>query len=312
MEMMREFAKNPLASLGSDEDEDEDDVVSSGEAGGLKRSVSKISDLLRIGFGDAGGRIIGTNLASRDGELNTRVPGTRIHGIFGCAPGLPRIRNTFAHVGGCCIACARAYDTRTPADASHLSHLVVSGAATPCMPLDRFVVVFHFALLTECLKESIMIFVNHVAGVVHKAVHGHAGSCNKNIGEAWLVVWPLKSATDKGQVLPRGTVVQAITGGTGHTTADCALAAFVLSPLLIKGNEAIAQLSQHAELQRASPGYEISMGYGLHSGWAIEGAIGSDLKIDASYLSPNVNLASRLEAASKQYHVPLLFSSEVT
>jgi class 3 adenylate cyclase len=73
----------------------------------------------------------------------------------------------------------------------------------------------------------------------------------------------------------------------------------------------LTQLSQQAELQRRCPGYEISMGYGLHCGWAIEGAIGSDLKIDASYLSPNVNLASRLEAASKQYHVPLLFSREV-
>lgn len=35
---------------------------------------------------------------------------------------------------------------------------------------------------------------------------------------------------------------------------------------------------------------------------------GSEYKIDASYLSPNVNLASRLEAATKQYHVPLLLS----
>ena len=174
-----------------------------------------------------------------------------------------------------------------------------------------FVVVFQFALLTDCLQESIMLFVNHVAGVVHKVVHGHAGSCNKNIGEAWLVVWPLKSATDSGAVLPRGSEVEALTGGTGHTTADCAVAAFALAPLLIKGNDQIAQLSQRAELQRASPGYEISMGYGLHSGWAIEGAIGSDLKIDASYLSPNVNLASRLEAATKQYRVPLLFSSDV-
>lgn len=37
----------------------------------------------------------------------------------------------------------------------------------------------------------------------------------------------------------------------------------------------------------------------MHIGWAIEGAIGSELKIDASYLSPNVNLASRLNAVSK-------------
>lgn len=31
-------------------------------------------------------------------------------------------------------------------------------------------------------------------------------------------------------------------------------------------------------------------------------------KIDASYLSPNVNMASRLEAATKQYGVPILVS----
>ena len=43
---------------------------------------------------------------------------------------------------------------------------------------------------------------------------------------------------------------------------------------------------------------KISMGFGLHCGWAIEGAIGSDFKIDASYLSPNVNLASRINAAT--------------
>ena len=58
------------------------------------------------------------------------------------------------------------------------------------------------------------------------------------------------------------------------------------------------------------PGYKVSMGFGLHTGWAIEGAIGSFFKIDASYLSPNVNMASRLEAASKQYGVPILVSGD--
>jgi Adenylate cyclase, family 3 (some proteins contain HAMP domain) len=53
------------------------------------------------------------------------------------------------------------------------------------------------------------------------------------------------------------------------------------------------------------------MGFGLHVGWAIEGAIGSEYKIDASYLSPNVNMASRLEAATKQYGVPILISGEL-
>lgn len=35
---------------------------------------------------------------------------------------------------------------------------------------------------------------------------------------------------------------------------------------------------------------------------------GSEYKVDASYLSPNVNMASRLEAATKQFGVTLLMS----
>lgn len=58
------------------------------------------------------------------------------------------------------------------------------------------------------------------------------------------------------------------------------------------------------------PGYQVKMGFGLHVGWAIEGAIGSKFKIDASYLSPNVNMASRLEAATKQFGSTILISGD--
>lgn len=46
-------------------------------------------------------------------------------------------------------------------------------------------------------------------------------------------------------------------------------------------------------------------------GWAIEGAIGSDFKIDASYLSPNVKLSDHLELLTKTYGVPILISGEL-
>lgn len=54
--------------------------------------------------------------------------------------------------------------------------------------------------------------------------------------------------------------------------------------------------------------YRVRMGFGLHVGWAIEGAIGSEFKIDASYLSPNVNMSARLEGMTKIYGVPLLLT----
>lgn len=53
------------------------------------------------------------------------------------------------------------------------------------------------------------------------------------------------------------------------------------------------------------------MGFGLHVGWAIEGPIGSEYKIDASYLSPHVHMASRLEGATKAYGANMLITDSV-
>ena len=64
-------------------------------------------------------------------------------------------------------------------------------------------------------------------------------------------------------------------------------------------SEKLAKYKLNEGLNSRMPNYSVKMGFGLHVGWAIEGAIGSNFKIDASYLSPNVNMASRLEAATK-------------
>ena len=76
----------------------------------------------------------------------------------------------------------------------------------------------------------------------------------------------------------------------------------------IKVSRKLVKYKENKELNDRMPNYSVKMGFGLHVGWSIEGAIGSFYKIDASYLSPNVNMASRLEAATKQFGVPLLIS----
>lgn len=54
----------------------------------------------------------------------------------------------------------------------------------------------------------------------------------------------------------------------------------------------------------------VKLGFGMHLGWSIEGAIGSVFKIDASYLSPNVNMASKLEEKTKEYGVVIILSAD--
>ncbi len=78
-----------------------------------------------------------------------------------------------------------------------------------------------------------------------------------------------------------------------------ALVSFIKIFLTVRKSVELKDYCEMPEIQARLPGYKIKMGFGLHIGWAIEGAIGSLFKIDASYLSPNVNMASRLEAATK-------------
>ncbi|KAA0155869.1 hypothetical protein FNF29_01288 [Cafeteria roenbergensis] len=96
-------------------------------------------------------------------------------------------------------------------------------------------------------------------------------------------------------------------------TADNALAAFLKVIVDIhnankRGGVLYPFLRHRAIRRRFGKSFRVELGFGLHLGWAVEGAVGSAYKVDASYLSPHVNLAARLEALTKYYGVPLLIS----
>merc|ERR1719203_2691832 len=76
----------------------------------------------------------------------------------------------------------------------------------------------------------------------------------------------------------------------------------------VNTSRVLAVYRGHPGLLQRLPNYRVQLGFGLHCGWVIEGAIGSEFKIDASYLSPNVNVASRLESAASQLGVYMLIS----
>lgn len=53
------------------------------------------------------------------------------------------------------------------------------------------------------------------------------------------------------------------------------------------------------------------MTFGMDAGWAIEGAVGSSYKIDATYLSSHLNMASRMMCAAKQFKVAILITQQM-
>jgi hypothetical protein len=122
-------------------------------------------------------------------------------------------------------------------------------------------------------------------------------------------VWKFKHQEEFFVDVPKGEKLKV----SKHTqyTADLALFSFLKIIAKINKFSHILDYRNNQALNERMPGYKVKMGFGLHFGWAIEGAIGSMFKIDASYLSPNVNMASRLEAATKQYGVCLLASGAI-
>lgn len=70
------------------------------------------------------------------------------------------------------------------------------------------------------------------------------------------------------------------------------------------------QILVYRQDSRLADDFRVNLAFGLHAGWAIEGAVGSTRKIDATYLSPHVNIAARMCSGTKQYGVDVLLSDE--
>lgn len=150
----------------------------------------------------------------------------------------------------------------------------------------------NFIDITEVLQDEVMIFVNRIAAVVHSCANEFFGNPNKNFGNAFLLAWRLSDQSPSKQ----------------QKLADMAVVSIIKIIANINKSSLLAEYRNHPKLVKRLPNYRVRMAFGMHSGWAIEGAIGSEFKIDASYLSPDVDMAARLEACNKQYGTLVLIS----
>merc|ERR1711871_1887560 len=281
----------------------------------LNNTIGRIQQLLRVGFGSAGGEIVAKNLLAAEAGEAPKVAskfGLRVYGIWG------------------------------------------------------FCIIEDFNEILVALDDDIMTFVNCVAGMVHTEVGKNKGAVNKNIGEAFLLTWKTKPATDPllknedgtpfneldfvqgkvcdpatGKMIDEGTkeyYFDKLAGGglpglDQQEAAECALKSCKaiaekldtemddrLNSALCKPGSFGAAPDQRKTLLEVlrtsdvipnSERFRVHMGVGLNYGWGIEGAIGSEHKVDASYLSPNVNTAARLETANHQFGTKMLISQIV-
>lgn len=186
----------------------------------------------------------------------------------------------------------------------------------------------NFTDVTDVLQDHVMVFVNQISEIVHSVAATHLGSPNKNVGDAFLLVWRLGETTKSrvraaalNQEARRYSDRQLYRGDADDDSllticdkrrvqriSELSIMSFVRIVAALNRSPVLAIYRLHAGLTARLPNYRVMIGFGLHRGWALEGAIGSELKIDASYLSPNVNLSAQLEAATKIYGVTMLMT----
>ena len=136
------------------------------------------------------------------------------------------------------------------------------------------------------------------------------------MGESFFNVWKFYNNIDiknfKDKKLKKDNLLEIDpTNPQINITADCSVLAYLRCILKINKNLNILEYKKNKKLKKIAPNFKIDMGFGLHLGYGIEGPVGSEFKMEATYLSPNVNIAARLETATKQFGVNLLISGEL-
>lgn len=183
------------------------------------------------------------------------------------------------------------------------------GSTVSCIFL--FCDIRQFTDATECLQEEVFVFTNRIAAVVHSICHSYGGSANKNVGDAFLVSWLLEDDSGNGTRFGSRSS-QALVAK--HNQADKALLSVVKICMSLHYDDYYVQtMSDTARTAlltklKNRPGPVVQMGFGLHAGKAVQGAIGSQRKIDATYVSEAVERAEYLESSTKRYKLKMLMS----
>ncbi len=147
-----------------------------------------------------------------------------------------------------------------------------------------------FTTIAETMKddpEKLTGLINRLLTPLSDVVMDHGGTIDKYMGDCIMAFWnaPLDDPEHALHAVKASLAMQA----------------------------AIATLNKQLEAEAKASGaplHVLKMGVGINTGDCVVGNMGSTRRFDYSRLGDSVNLASRLEGASKNYGVALLLGEE--
>jgi hypothetical protein len=334
-----------LSETSSDSDSHDEEALGSYETEQLITAVSKITDLLRKCWGVAGADIISTNLATREGALtevfNPTVPGKSVYALFGFA-----CINGFDHI----LQCLQGEVMILINDIANVLHGEVfrwgfgdSGQCNKNLGA-AFLMVYRIGLVKEViekLEQATNVIFSSSSTVKSTGAGGRrirttrrashmsrdssarsmtsgrslgGASMDRSLSSSHFERQQQRNSVKRNKkksqkVNPQNLSLQSLPGISTFT--DRAVVGMLKSFAGIYRDNKIRNWNNDFRLSAGVGVYTVSMIFGMDAGWAVEGAVGSEYKIDATYLSPHVNMASRMMAACKQYGVVMLLSQAV-
>ena len=329
------LAENPLANTAdAGFDPDEGDTANQQKQGYetalLERTLKKVSSLMQVGFGAAGAEIIGGNMQSSDGGVDAMVDGVMITAVYGFCD----IRK-FTDTTECLQEEVMTYVNKL-GDLVHGSTHAYYGMANKNVG-DAF-------LLSWKICDGLLPGFNNFKDTQHgpgfydfdehqrlraqkkwERALEQEEDWNYRLKKMYQNDAPeediKKLQAEMTALPPEGEIKLARpSAGKGkklrHVSptemADSAFTAFLKACVDLYNANADGNLSMYLKyprvVQRFGTKFTIKMGFGMHVGWCVQGAIGSSYKIDCTYLSPHCEMADRLEAGSKIFETPINLS----
>ncbi|HEX2667917.1 MAG TPA: adenylate/guanylate cyclase domain-containing protein [Gammaproteobacteria bacterium] len=131
---------------------------------------------------------------------------------------------------------------------------------------------------------EVLLWLNGYLTEMSAVIEAHHGFLNKFIGDGIMVLFgvPLSGG-------PAEDAVHAL-----QTALDM-----------------LQRVEEWNRRHRGDPRYpEVSIGIGIHSGRVTAGNVGSYTRVEYSVIGAAVNLASRLESLTKEFHVPVIMTAD--
>lgn len=274
-------------------------------------------------LGVAGADIISTNLASREGALaevfNPTVPGKSVYALFAFAA-----INGFDHA----LKCLGGDVMILINDVAMVLHEEVyrwgfgdSGQCNKNLGA-AFLMVFRIGLVKEVREKldeatRVVFSTSETKKSVKKknsrlpSSSNHRSSSGNMINSRDRTNSMHMASKNESDAMTNAMKLSLQSLPGIATFTDRAVIGMLKSFAGIHRDNKLRAWSRDFRLSAGVGAFEVNMIFGMDAGWAVEGAVGSEYKIDATYLSPHVNMASRMMSACKHYGVTILLSEAV-